>query len=250
MLDLPLGGEPRLVLAHGAIATSTFPADYEGEHHNNFWVLNLVDGEGELDFDGSIIRYAAGWALFLPPGTAHVWRNRKVVPFIHAHFHASGDPVRMPLAQDLGARAGACRSLLLDAARRVSIEPERVRVALWHLLWELSAAPLQPAAPAHHPLVRELLGHLVTADGSMPDPADLVRRVGVSGRHLNRLWVAAFGMPLGAWLRRNRLRRAQQLLADTTWPVARIAAATGFADLQHFNKAMRAFAGRSPRRLR
>lgn len=250
MLDLPLSGQPRLVLVHGAIAPSSFPAGYRGSHRNAFWVLNVLDGAGELELDGRLVPYAAGWAVFTPPGMSHVWRNLRRVPFIHAHFRASGDAVGVPLAQDLAGRAGAVRDALLDAGRRVGAEPERASVALWHLLWELSATPLRPAAPVHHPVVRRLLDLLVSAEGGAPSPPALARCLGVTPRHLNRLCVAAFGLPLAAWLRRNRLQRARQLLADTAWPVARIAAETGFTDLQHFNKAMRAFTGRAPRALR
>jgi AraC-like DNA-binding protein len=248
MLALPLGGQPRLVLLHGAIAASTFPTGYTGSHHNAFWVLNLLDGEAEVELSGRTWAVAAGWAVLTPPGVDHVWRTPQRVGFIHAHFRASGDPVGVPVAQDLGARAGELRALLMDAARRVSAEPERATIALWHLLWQLSATPLRPAAPVHHPVMRGLLD--VLAAGGSAEPAHLARRLGVTQRHLNRLCVAAFGLPLAAWLRRNRLQRARQLLAETTWPVARIAAETGFSDLQHFNKAMRAFAGRSPRELR
>jgi len=250
MLDLPLSGQPRLVLEHGAIAASSFPANYAGTHRNGFWVLNLLAGDGELELGGATVRYAAGWAVFTPPGVTHQWRNRRRVPFIHAHFRASGDAVGVPLAQDLAARAAATRGQLLEAARRVGAEPERASVALWHLLWGLSATPLRPAAPVHHPLVRRLLDLLVSSEEVAPSPPSLARRLGVTPRHLNRLCVAAFGLPLGAWLRRNRLQRARQLLTETDWPVARVAAETGFTDLQHFNKAMRAFTGRAPRALR
>ncbi len=249
MLDLPLSGQPRLVLAHGAIASSAFPARYAEVHRNGFWVLNLLAGDGELEFAGETVRFAAGWAVLTPPGASHLWRTAQRTPFVHAHFRASGDAVGVPLAQDLGGGAEAMCELLLDAGRRVTAEPERASVALWHLLWRLSATPLRPAAAVHHPLVRRLLDLLAT-DGQVLRPASLAHRLEVTPRHLNRLCVAAFGLPLAAWLRRNRLQRARQLLADTAWPVARIAAETGFSDLQHFNKAMRAFAGRPPRQLR
>lgn len=250
MLTLPLSGQPRLVLVHGAIAPSSFPEHYAGSHHNGFWVLNLLAGSGEVELAGTTHRFAAGWAVITPPGSAHVWRTPHRVRFIHAHFHAAGDAVGVPVAQDLGARAPAVSALLLDAARRVAAEPERASVALWHLLWQLSSTPLRPTEAVHHPTVRRLLDLLATPDAPPPRPALLARRLDVTQRHLNRLCVAAFGLPLAAWIRRNRLQRARQLLVDTDWPVARIANETGFTDLQHFNKAMRAFAGRSPRMLR
>lgn len=250
MLELPLSGQPRLVTDLGAIAASSFPAGYDGVHRNAFWVLNLLDGDGELELGGETFAYGAGWAVVTPPDQAHRFRNRQRVPFLHAHFRAAGARVGIPAAQDLGERAPAARALLREAAARVAAEPERAAVALWHLLWELSATPLRPAAPVHHPAIRALLALLAEHDGPPPPPALLARRLGLTPRHLNRLCTAAFGAPLCAWLRRTRLERARRLLSDTAWPVARIAAACGYRDLQHFNKAMRAFAGASPRALR
>lgn len=250
MLELPLSAQPRLVTDLGAIAASSFPTGYAGTHRNAFWVLNLLDGEGELELAGQRLAYRAGWAVVTPPDVAHTFRNRQRVPFLHAHFRAAGAPVGMPPAQDLGPRAAAARELLRDAAARVAAEPERAAVALWHLLWQLSATPLRPAAPVHHPAIRALLALLAAHDGPPPAPAALGRRLGLTPRHLNRLCTAAFGQPLCAWLRRSRLERARRLLADTDWPVARIATACGYRDLQHFNKAMRAFAGAPPRALR
>lgn len=248
MLDLPLGGQPRLV--HGAIAASSFPARYAGSHRNAFWVLNVLDGPGEVRIAGRSIAFAAGWAVLTPPGIEHIWGTPRRVPFVHAHFHASGETAGVPEAQDLGPRAGSVRAHLLDAARRVTAEPERATVALWHLLWQLSTTPLRPSAPVHHPAMRRLLDLIAESEAPALSASSLARHLGLTQRHVNRLCVAAFGLPLGAWLRRNRLQRARQLLTDTSWPVARIAAETGFADLQHFNKAMRAFAGRPPRELR
>ena len=60
-------------------------------------------------------------------------------------------------------------------------------------------------------------------------------RLGVSTRHLRRIFEATWGVsPLQYWQTR-RLLMAKRLLTDTTLPVAHIAALSGYASLRRFN---------------
>ncbi|MFM2090872.1 MAG: hypothetical protein RLZZ127_1361, partial [Planctomycetota bacterium] len=250
MLDLPITRMPTLVGTYGGIAPSAFPRDYSGIHCNPFWVVNLLEATGEMSIAGQFLTYHPGWAVVTPPGIPHRWTTHARVPIVYAHFVADGDPAGIPIAQDLGPRWPALHALLLDAGRRVLVEPTRAAVALWHLLWELSARPPGEGQAAHHPAVRSVLAATADPTGTALHPAALARLAGVTPRHLNRLWRSAFGLPLAAWLRRRRLDHARQLLSGTTMPVRTVAEMVGYHDLQHFNKAIHRHAGGSPRSLR
>ncbi|QTD46642.1 AlkA N-terminal domain-containing protein [Ottowia testudinis] len=86
-------------------------------------------------------------------------------------------------------------------------------------------------------------------DGA-PSVAGLAQRLGVSDRHLRRVFEAELGVSPLAWLQTRRLLAAKQLLADTRLPIAQVALAAGFASLRRFNAAFVAQYRMSPTALR
>ncbi|MBS0317541.1 MAG: helix-turn-helix domain-containing protein [Proteobacteria bacterium] len=83
-----------------------------------------------------------------------------------------------------------------------------------------------------------------------PSVALLAERVGVSDRHLRRIFEAEFGVSPLQYLQTRRLLAAKQLLTDTDLAVTQIALASGFASLRRFNAAFALHYGLSPTRLR
>lgn len=70
-----------------------------------------------------------------------------------------------------------------------------------------------------------------------PSAALLAARLGVSDRHVRRIFSAQFGVSPVQYLQTRRLLTAKQLLADTTMPITRIALASGYASVRRFNTA-------------
>lgn len=81
--------------------------------------------------------------------------------------------------------------------------------------------------------------HAVHAGEPFALPA-LAARLGVTDRHLRRIFQAAHGVSPQAYRDTQRLLLAKQLLTDTALPVTQVALASGFASLRRFNAA---FAG-------
>ena len=75
-------------------------------------------------------------------------------------------------------------------------------------------------------------------------------KLGVSERHLRRIFEARIGISPLQMLLTSRLLAAKQLLTDTALPMAEVAAASGFGSLRRFNAAFRQHYGMSPSRLR
>jgi len=78
----------------------------------------------------------------------------------------------------------------------------------------------------------------------------LAARLGVSDRHLRRVFEARLGVSPLQVLHTRRLLAAKQLLADTRLPVAEVASASGFASLRRFNAALLERYGLSPTAMR
>jgi AraC family transcriptional regulator of adaptative response / DNA-3-methyladenine glycosylase II len=89
-----------------------------------------------------------------------------------------------------------------------------------------------------------------TAHGEATGLAVLAARLGVSDRHLRRIFSAEHGVTPLQYLQTRRLLTAKHLLTDTRMPVAQVALASGFASLRRFNAAFADNYRMTPSRLR
>jgi AraC family transcriptional regulator, regulatory protein of adaptative response / DNA-3-methyladenine glycosylase II len=79
---------------------------------------------------------------------------------------------------------------------------------------------------------------------------DLARRLGVSSRHLRRLFLDHLGVTPDGLARSARVHFARRLLDDTDLTVTEVAFAAGFGSLRQFNRACQDIFRDSPRALR
>ena len=80
--------------------------------------------------------------------------------------------------------------------------------------------------------------------------AALAAKLGVSDRHLRRIFEAQFGVSPLQYLQTRRLLTAKQLLADTNLPITDVSVASGFASLRRFNAAFVAHYKLNPTQMR
>jgi AraC family transcriptional regulator of adaptative response / DNA-3-methyladenine glycosylase II len=80
--------------------------------------------------------------------------------------------------------------------------------------------------------------------------AGLSRRLGVSARHLHRLFLAHLGASPIAVMRTWRLNFAKGLISDTDLPMSLVAQAAGFGSVRRFNDSIRQLYGKTPTALR
>lgn len=84
-------------------------------------------------------------------------------------------------------------------------------------------------------------------DGSVEDLAD---RLGVTSRHLRRLFTRHIGASPRAVAHTQRLHFAKRLIDETRLPLNRIYLAAGYGSIRRFNDVFKSAYGRSPRELR
>jgi AraC family transcriptional regulator of adaptative response / DNA-3-methyladenine glycosylase II len=75
-------------------------------------------------------------------------------------------------------------------------------------------------------------------------------KLGVSDRHLRRIFEAQLGVSPVQYLQTRRLLTAKQLLADTDLPITQVALVSGFASVRRFNAAFVEHYGLNPTQLR
>ncbi|WP_322039117.1 DNA-3-methyladenine glycosylase 2 family protein [Burkholderia diffusa] len=111
-------------------------------------------------------------------------------------------------------------------------------------------------APGHGLL--DLSGNLADAGASLIEDGflnehsvdALARRVGVTERHLRRIFATQFGVSPVEFAQTHRLLMAKRLLTDTALPVAVVASTAGFGSVRRFNDLFRQRYGLNPLRLR
>ena len=121
-----------------------------------------------------------------------------------------------------------------------------------------------------HPemLRRDLRAHLTRRYGLMPvaicramdhvrvhleeslKAAAVAALVGCSPSHFSRLFHQSVGIPFGTYVTEQRLARARGLLKLPAMRIGEVAAASGFSDQNHFNRAFKRFGGMTPQQYR
>jgi AraC family transcriptional regulator of adaptative response / DNA-3-methyladenine glycosylase II len=78
----------------------------------------------------------------------------------------------------------------------------------------------------------------------------LAARIGITSRHLRRVFAAQFGVSPVEYAQTQRLLLAKRLLTDTSLPVIDVALASGFRSVRRFNALVRSRYRMAPSRLR
>jgi AraC family transcriptional regulator of adaptative response / DNA-3-methyladenine glycosylase II len=112
------------------------------------------------------------------------------------------------------------------------------------------SAPLSSAWSGKHATVRRGLRLLAAGDTPDFEPDSFAEKLGVSVRHLNRLFIDDLGLTPRELYRQRRLDFARRLLTDTRLPVTQIVFSSGFNSIRRFNAAFRQRYAQSASELR
>ena len=99
-------------------------------------------------------------------------------------------------------------------------------------------------------LVQLALGRLGASEPTAATLAELAHELGVSDRHLRRVFMSELGVTPIALVQSRRLALAKQLLHDTSLSLAQVAFSAGFGSVRRFNAAFVERFGRAPSSLR
>ena len=148
-------------------------------------------------------------------------------------------PVRLPLRRNIEFLPSAA------AAEEAGFRPClrcRPETAPFCPAWKGSLATVERAAR----LIIEQ--GALDAEGASVDA--LAARLGVTGRHLRRLFLRHWGASPSAVARTARVQRAKRLLDTTSMPIAEVALVAGFGSLRRFNAVFAAVYRRRPSAMR
>ena len=233
--------------------SSTFPAAPRSEFKTDrHYLLYSVSGAMRLEADGKV------WAL--PPARAaliaagrpiHVTlpqavRSCSVLfdPEFVAPPVASLTVVNMsPLARELILACGGWT----DPDRPLDTYGRQLFLALAAVIAKLAVTPSEAAMPT--PTSRGLVEAMTIMEARLAEDLAfeaIAQEIGMTPRSLARRFAAEMGMTWRQALRRVRMIRALELLADSSANVTQTAFTVGYSSLSAFNAAFFDFVGETP----
>lgn len=245
---------------------------FEWHHHPEYELTLTMNSHGKRYIGDSITDYEADDLVLVPPDLPHTWAsNRSIDPSAPqvaiviwfdgnwARRMADCCPEYEPLRKLL--RRAACGLAFETPAGQAMRESlpqllatgarERLGAAL-DILCTLADAPGEPlASPSAFNQATGPSGHeperinrvLSVIDARFAEPlrlSELCEAASLSERTLTRYFVQHIGESVGRYIARVRIGHACRMLADTSLPVAVIAARSGFANVANFNRQFRA----------
>ncbi|MBT9544126.1 MAG: DNA-3-methyladenine glycosylase 2 family protein [Candidatus Sericytochromatia bacterium] len=103
-----------------------------------------------------------------------------------------------------------------------------------------------PVGSGHSPLVIRALQLIASESGPLLQEADYAEQLGISARHLRRLFQAEFGRTPKQIAATLRLNFARKLVCETALPLTTVALSAGFRSLRRFNAAFKERFSRPP----
>lgn len=111
-------------------------------------------------------------------------------------------------------------------------------------------APGVGASEASSNLARSAAQMIEDSVAGRLNVADIARRIGITDRHLRRIFTREFGVSPVQFAQTQRLLLAKRLLSDTSLPVAEVATSSGFSSIRRMNALFAERYQFSPTRLR
>jgi len=264
----------KLELAHVATASANHEV---GAHlHAQAELFRVESGRVTFEVSGKRVVYRAGDIGILPSRTIHSWKNEKAnAVFLGTMFMAepaSSDRSslghRLALASEaVGYRikpetgVGSALDALWSEIKTPRVDAINAGIALLNTVFVLTFRQLRDALSSPAPVDSSVLTlnerYVLAAQAyirahlseqiRIQDVADVV---GISGRHLNRMFRAAGLGCVGECIECARVDHAKWLLSRDNYPVKTVARLCGFNDAPYFSRVFKRVTGRLPSSIR
>jgi AraC-like DNA-binding protein len=164
-----------------------------------------------------------------------------------------GGKLHMPTPSIYDDRVAKCASMLADCCIDGQNEDRLfgeclitslLAAAVQNITGTVSGSQVSGLVPWQLRIAKEYLHEHLVGEVSLEEVAGLTK---LSLSRFARGFKASTGFPPYKWLLKERIQRAQVLMAATATSIADIATMVGFADQSHFTKAFRRVTGTTPR---
>ena len=138
-----------------------------------------------------------------------------------------------------------------DYLMKVDVNTPRFEACMAHLRKVLESRPPMPAGAHGRERPTDAVKEYVQNNLNQSLRLDTIAaRFGFSPSYLSQLFSRTENVMLSCYIIQTRIRRARELLRDTSRSVTDISLAVGFNSPEHFSRTFRKLTGRSPRQYR
>jgi AraC-like DNA-binding protein/mannose-6-phosphate isomerase-like protein (cupin superfamily) len=240
--------------------------------HSFFEVCCVIDGEGIYAEGHNEYPLRAGTLFCSRPGVHHQIRSRSGMYLLFVAFEAIEAKSRPGMLRKLetmrrtgriviadchGSPAVLLWRALLDMAsgRRNSSEAiaSTIHALLLSFLFTFAEEENEEPSVQLKPNERHVKRAVLFIRNNLSAPLhlrDIADYMHLSGRHLSRLFSETLGMSFSEYVRTERMRQAEELLASTDMPLKEIAHETGFQSIHYFTRAFCDYKGVPPGKYR
>jgi len=156
-----------------------------------------------------------------------------------------------PLGVDLDALRAAYEKLPMLRTAQMRDIGDIAQTVVTHTLESISDSALESAAILRaHPGMERAAGYMREHCAEDLRVGDLARLAGMSAGHFCRLFRRLLGTTFKQYVTELRIRRAQQLLVDTSLRVIEIALLVGYSRHSYFTRRFRQIVGVTPQEFR
>jgi len=219
-----------------------------GKHHEiierRFYGLSLcISGQITYSINGQTIVSGPNHAVFLPKGASYTLHGDKTGLFPLINFQCKDFDCDTILALPLQHPETCIKDY--EAINNLFLFPEN-RFRVYSTFYELLHKIFSEQLPEHNPLF-PVISYIEAnlADSDLSNTA-LAEHINVSEGYLRKLFFTKYKTTPRQFILDFRIRKAKQLLLDTSLSITEIADACGFSSLCHFSKAFKERTGTSP----
>ncbi|WP_068784817.1 AraC family transcriptional regulator [Paenibacillus phocaensis] len=228
--------------------------------------LQTAEGEGEITLGSGKVPLPPGSGMLLPPGMPHAYEAKRS-PKWETYYLTFGGAAAGSILAAFGIREAALfrweaeapltpllGQLLNKLDRLQDFFGLETSTEVYRFLAVLSqfGQVSSSAVPRNMEKLGPLLAWMEQEYGNPDVGLDtLAEVVGMSGRHLSKLFQQTFGIAPYSYLTQMRIHKAKEHLASEPGvTVAAIAGKTGFRDASHFVATFRKHTGMTPQQFR
>ncbi len=222
--------------------------------HRHSYFSILLSGSYRESYGMSVRECGPAAAVLHPAGEVHedCFSNEGGRIF---RFEIADDSSGMSVARQIFDRAelrnGRIRCLAARLYRESRKNDDFSPLAAEALAWEIISEAVRIGTPREETgRPRWLEQALQLLHEALPAHLTVERialTVGVHPVHLARVFRRRYGCSMGEYARNWRVELASRQLAASTWSIAEVAAAAGFADQSHLSRTLKSAGGLTPR---
>ncbi len=223
------------------------------------WLLLALEGRSDCQVGKKRIVLEPGDLIWIPPDTEHDMHWSPMFGFAEVYFRITDGPEHLGTTTEAQGwqQVGYVKAQLDRIADEIQLggahSSWRLRALVVDLIIELWRHHLTAHAPITGLTVDQqarLVRFARLQINQGLTPADLAHHLDLSPNYFSRQFRRSFGLTPRAWLTRERLRAAADLLARSHLTVYQVAERFGYNDVPQFSRQFKQVMGISPKKYR